>query len=193
VADTVSPAGLILFHGAGGDREHHTFLALEAELDLPVARINFPYRQKGPGRRPPDRVPRLLEAAVGAAAELSEAWGVDPGQLVLGGRSMGGRVASMAVADGLPAAGLVLLSYPLHPPGRPDKLRVEHLDRIRCPVLLVHGRRDPFGTVEELDDHLSVVPGPVETSWIDANHSPKVGLDAGIVATVAGWLRSLGS
>ena len=185
-----APGGLVLFHGAGGDREHRTFLALEAQLEIPVARINFPYRQKGPGRRPPDRMPRLIEAVTAAAAECSETWQVGPERLVLGGRSMGGRAASMAVAAGQPAAGLLLLSYPLHPPGKPDKLRVEHFDQITCPVLVIHGTRDPFGTVDELTHHLAAIPAPVEVSWIGANHDPK-GHDDHIVATVNYWSRQL--
>jgi hypothetical protein len=183
-------SGLVLFHGAGGDRDHHTFLALEAGLGIPVARVNFPYRQKGPGRRPPDRMPRLVEAVVEAAAGWSRAWQVDPRRLVLGGRSMGGRVASMAIAAGQPASGLLLLSYPLHPPGNPGKLRVEHFGQISCPVLLIHGTRDPFGTPDELGQHLPSIPSPVEVSWIEANHDPR-GHDDQIVAATRRWLAGL--
>lgn len=186
----MSARGLVLFHGAGGDRDHPTFLALEAGVDTPVARINFPYRQKGPGRRPPDRMPKLIDAVRRAVEEHSEAWDADPEHLVIGGRSMGGRAASMAIAEGLSVAGLLLLSYPLHPPGKPEKLRVEHLDRITCPTLLIQGTRDPFGKPDEFAAHLPSIAGPVVEEWIDGNHSPK-GHDDHIVATVGAWLSGL--
>lgn len=184
---TVPIGGLILFHGAGGDRNHPTFLALEDALDIPVARVDFPYRRKGPGRRPPDRMPKLVAAVNEAAEEWAEAWDTTPDRLVLGGRSMGGRAASVAVAEGRTAAGLIWLSYPLHPPRQPDKLRVDHFPLVTCPVLIIQGRRDPFGTPEEFATHLPALEGPLTESWIDANHDPK-GHDDHIVATVTGWL-----
>ena len=187
-----APAGLLLFHGAGGDRNHRLFLELENGLDLPVARVDFPYRRKGPGRRPPDRMPKLVLAIAEAVDEHATAWGVDPAALVLGGRSMGGRAASMAVAEGLPAAGLLLLSYPLHPPGKPEKLRVEHFGDVTCPVLVVQGRRDPFGNESELDVHLRAMAGPVRLEWVDGNHDPKPSNDPAILAAVANWMRELG-
>ncbi len=127
--------GLVLFHGAGGDRDHPLFVALEHDVGTPVARIDFPYRRKGPGRRPPDRMPKLIEAVDLATAESAELWGVETSDLVIGGRSMGGRAASLAVAEGLAVGGLLLLSYPLHPPGKPDRLRTEHFAALDVPVL----------------------------------------------------------
>lgn len=182
--------GLVLFHGAGGDRDHVTFLALEAGLDEPVARINFPYRQKGPGRRPPDRMPKLIDAVRRAVDDAAAEWSIDPAQLIVGGRSMGGRAASMAIAEGLEVGGLLLLSYPLHPPGKPEKLRVEHFGAITCPTLLIQGTRDPFGRPEEFEQHLPSLGGPLEQEWIDANHDPK-GHDDHILEVVSGWLSSL--
>ncbi len=186
--------GLILFHGAGGDRDHALFLALEAALDIPVARINCPYRQKGPGRRPPDRMPKLLDAVNEAVSGSAEAWGVAPSDIALGGRSMGGRAASIAVAEGLESAGLVLLSYPLHPPGKPEKLRVDHFPQIDVPVLLVQGDRDPFGKPDEFKDHLSAIPGAVNECWLTgprSAHDPK-GREDEIVPVVVDWLNALG-
>ena len=182
--------GLILFHGAGGDRDHPTFLALEGGLSVPVARINFPYRQKGPGRRPPDRMPKLIQSVNEAMSEWSATWGLEPSDIVVGGRSMGGRAASMALADGMKAGGLLLLSYPLHPPGKPDKLRVDHFPAIDCPALLIQGRRDPFGTPDEFAQQLPTLTGPLTERWLDANHSPAK-FDDEIVATVAHWLTGL--
>jgi len=91
-------------------------------------------------------------------------------RLVLGGRSMGGRICSMLAADEtdpVPALGLALLGYPLHPPGKPDRLRVEHFPRLTMPVLFVSGTRDPFATPEELQHHAQAVKGPVTYSWIE--------------------------
>ncbi len=188
----VAPAGVLLFHGAGGDRDHRLFLALEAALPLPVARCNFPYRDKGPGRRPPDRMPKLLESVGAHASRCSEEWGVPPEALVLGGRSLGGRAASLAVADGLPAAGLLLLSYPLHPPGKPESLRTEHFGRLHLPVLLVQGGSDPFGKKAEFDAHTPALPGPFDQVWLDkTGHDPAAKHDATIVAAVGGWLQRL--
>jgi predicted alpha/beta-hydrolase family hydrolase len=182
--------GLVLFHGAGGDRDHRLFLRLESELGIPVARCNFAYRQKGPGRRPPDRMPKLIQTIRERAAELAEGWGVSPFSLVFGGRSMGGRAASMAIAEGLPAAGLVLMSYPLHPPGKPEALRVEHLPDVTVPGLLVQGTRDPFGTPGEFATSLTqTYGGPLRELWLEgAGHDPKPAFDDAVVAAVADWI-----
>jgi predicted alpha/beta-hydrolase family hydrolase len=178
--------GLLLTHGAGGGADHPTLLALEVGLDLPVRRMEFPYRRAG--RRAPDRMPRLVESVVAEATAFADELGIAPDELVLGGRSMGGRACSMAVAEGLPAAGLVLLSYPLHPPGKPDKLRVEHFGAIGCPVLVVQGDKDPFGRPDELDAHLPAIAGPTEVVWlVGAGHDPKRRHDE-IVAAVQRWL-----
>jgi uncharacterized protein len=190
----VTPAGLLLFHGAGGDRDHRLFTHLEAALDLPVGRCNFPYREKGPGRRPPDAMPKLIESIRDRVGQHSEAWGVDPDHLILGGRSMGGRAASMAVADGLGAAGLVLLSYPLHPPGKPDKLRTEHFGELRLPVLLVQGQSDPFGKKQEFDLHTGAIRGPLTEVWLDkTGHDPKEKHDEAITTAVRSWIATLGA
>ena len=85
---------------------------------------------------------------------------------------MGGRICSLAVADGLPAAGLVLISYPLHPPGRPERLRIEHLPALEVPCLFISGTRDSFGTPEELEQHTKVIPGDV-TPRVDRGQGPR--------------------
>lgn len=104
---------------------------------------------------------------------------------------MGGRMCSMAVAQGLPAAGLVLLSYPLHPPGKPDRLRTDHFVDITVPCLFVSGTRDPFGTPDEFAEAVTAIPGPVDFVWLDGQrHDPK-GCDETIVATIRDWLESL--
>ncbi len=184
----MKPKALLLAPGAGGDRTHHTLVAIaEALAPMPVTRMDFPYRQAG--RRAPDRAPVLLEAVrTEAAATVSEAR-CRPGSLALGGRSMGGRICSMAVADGLKAAALVLLSYPLHPPGKPEKLRIEHFERIEVPCLFISGTKDQFAMPEELERHSAAIAGPVTHVWIDGQgHDPR-NRDDLIATTVRQWLR----
>jgi predicted alpha/beta-hydrolase family hydrolase len=190
----MSAAGLLLFHGAGGHRDHRVFLALEAALSVepvvPVRRIDFAYRAKGP-RQPPSRVPGLITEVIDAATAWAEELGVGTDRLVLGGRSLGGRVASMAIAEGFPAAGLVLLSYPLHPPGKPEKLRIEHLPAVAVPTIAVSGDRDPFGRPDELAAHLAAIAGPTELVALPGDgHDPKKNDDL-LVRSVTDWVRSL--
>lgn len=190
---TTGPAGLLLTPGAGADRDHHTLVTVEEKLaaawpPLPVRRVDFPYRIAG--RRMPDRPPvavaHLVEEATAWAAEL----GVPTGSLLLGGRSFGGRMCSMAVAEGLPAAGLVLLSYPLHPPGKPDKLRVAHFGGLGVPVLFVSGTTDPFATPDELAEHVAAIPGPVTVVHLPGAHDLR-GRDADVAQAVADWVAGL--
>ncbi|MBA2281320.1 MAG: dienelactone hydrolase family protein [Acidimicrobiia bacterium] len=182
-----APGALLLAPGAGSSRDHPTLTGVErAVAPLPVGRMDFPYRKAG--RRAPDRAPVLLEAVREEAAALVAATRVAPEALLLGGRSMGGRMCSMVVADGLPAAGLVLLSYPLHPPGRPDKLRIEHLPALDVPVLFVSGTNDPFATPDELVEHAGAIRGPVTFVWVEgAGHEWKR-RDDEIAAVVAAWI-----
>jgi len=187
---TDGPGGLLLTPGAGSGREHHTLVAIEdAVRPLPVARVDFPYRKEG--RRAPDRAPKLIASLVADAGDLATSIGADPRNLVLGGRSMGGRMCSMAVAEGLPAAGLVLLSYPLHPPTKPDRLRVEHLPAIEVPCLFVSGTRDPFGTPDELHEAAATISGPVTHHWIEGGRHDMKSADDEICRAVTSWLATL--
>ncbi len=184
------PAGLLLTPGAGSGADHHTLVAVEeAVTPLPVARVDFPYRKEG--RKAPDRPPKLVASVVADATAFAATLGVDTGRLVLGGRSMGGRMCSMAVAEGLPAAGLVLISYPLHPPGKPDRLRIEHLPRVEVPCLFVTGTRDPFGTPDELAEHAAAIAGPVSHHWIEGGRHDLKGSDPEIATAVSTWLAQL--
>jgi len=158
---------VLLAHGAGADMHAKGLTTIAdalAEAKIPSLRFDFPYRTAG--RRAPDRAP-VLEAAVReAAAELARLAKVPPARLVLGGRSMGGRICSMVAAvDG--ALGLVLVSYPLHPPGRAAQLRVDHFPRLGMPALFVSGTRDAFGTPAELKRHAKKVKGTVSFHWVD--------------------------
>jgi predicted alpha/beta-hydrolase family hydrolase len=189
------PGALLLTPGAGSGRNHPTLVGIEqAVAPLPVARIDFPYRREG--RRAPDRAPKLIACIVEEAAALVADAHVKPGRLVLGGRSMGGRMCSLAVGEGLPAAGLVLLSYPLHPPGKPEALRVDHFGALDLPCLFVSGTKDPFGSPAELEAHTAAIPGPVTYVWIEgAGHEVKnIKSDprqTRVIEAVAGWLKSL--
>ena len=188
--ELTAPAGLLLTHGAGGGADQHTLVALEDGLGLPVRRIEFVYRQQG--RRFPDRAPKLIAEVRSEAETFASDLGATTAQLVLGGRSMGGRMCSMAVAEGLTAAGLVLLSYPLHPPRKPDKLRVDHFGGIEVPALFVSGDRDPFGTPEEFAAHLGTIAGRVTVHWLAGQgHDPKPRTDAETVISVADFLAGL--
>jgi predicted alpha/beta-hydrolase family hydrolase len=183
---------LLLFPGAGSSASHPSLVAIEqAVAPLPTTRADFPYRREG--RRAPDRAPKLLACVLEEAARLAERAGVPAKALVLGGRSMGGRICSMAVADGLPAAGLVLISYPLHPPGRPDRLRIEHLPELDLPCLFVSGTRDAFGTPAELEAHTKAIPGPVDHVWIEGKGHDLKGADSEVAAAVSSWVRALGT
>lgn len=170
---------------------HHTLVALEEGLELPVRRVNFPYRQRE-GRRAPDRSPVLIQAVRDAARELATELGVEPEQLALGGRSMGGRMCTMAVAEGWPAAGLVLLSYPLHPPGKPDRLRTDHFPALKAPCLFLSGDRDPFGSPDELTSAVTAIQGPVTVRWLEGGRHDMPNRDGDIVAEVGSWLAHPG-
>jgi predicted alpha/beta-hydrolase family hydrolase len=192
------PAALLLTPGAGADRTHHTLVAIENAVKprrgepasgLKVGRVDFPYRKAG--KVAPDKAPAAVAHLGREAAKLVKRAGCAPDQLVLGGRSYGGRMCSMAVAEGLPAAGLVLLSYPLHPPGKPDNLRVEHFPQLHVPVLFVSGEKDPFGSPDEFATHIRAIPGPVTQVWLKGGHDPR-NQDDTIATTVKDWLDSLG-
>lgn len=185
-----APSALLLAHGAGGDSSHRLLVALGEQLDLPVWRMDFNYRQEG--RRFPDRAPKLINDLLAEVPIASEALGVAPECMAFGGRSMGGRIASMAIAQGLAAVGLVALSYPLHPVGKPDRLRVEHFPHLKVPTLFVNGDRDPFGTPEEFSSHIGAIAGPTEVHWLEGEgHDPKARCDQEIIAVVSQFLAAL--
>lgn len=185
-----SSNALLLFPGAGSASDHPSLLAIEAAVaPMRCARADFPYRKAG--RKAPDRAPVLLQTVRDEAAALAA---TGHGPLVLGGRSMGGRMCSLAVgdeADPLPAAGLVLISYPLHPPGRPDSLRVEHFPRLHLPCLFVSGTKDTFGTPDELTRWTATIPGPVTHHWVQGKGHDLKNADAEVAHVVAAWVGAL--
>ena len=180
----------LLFPGAGSSAEHPSLVGIEAALaPQPVHRRDFPYRREG--RRAPDRAPKLLACVVEEAGLIAEAAKVAPKRIVLGGRSMGGRICSMAVADGLPAAALVLIAYPLHPPGKPERLRIEHLSQIAVPCLFISGTKDPFGTPAELERHTEAIAGPVTHVRVEGKGHDLKGQEQLLATTVAAWILDL--
>ena len=183
---------LLLTPGASAGRDQPALVAIEAAvapLGVAVERMDFPYRLAG--RRAPDKPAVMIEAVRRGAAALASSAGVAGDRVLLGGRSMGGRMCSMAAAEGLPAAGLVLVSYPLHPPGRRDKMRTEHFPDLRVPCLFVSGTRDAFGSPDELTAAAGAIPGPVCREWIDGGDHGLRGRDAATAAIVADWIRGL--
>jgi hypothetical protein len=180
---------LLLTPGAGADRNQSALVAIDEAVSadgVAVDRIDFPYRKAG--RKAPDRAPVLVASVVEAAAALAARAGVAPASVALGGRSMGGRMCSMAVAEGLPAAALVLVSYPLHPPGKPDKLRIAHFGALELPCLFISGTKDAFGTPEELEAATRAIPGPVTHEWVEGGSHGLKGADARVAEVVRSWV-----
>ncbi len=180
---------LLLAPGAGAGRAHSALVAVDSavsKVGITVERMDFPYRRAG--RKTPDRQPALLASVQEAAISLASRAGVDQPEVALGGRSMGGRICSIALAEGLPAAALVLISYPLHPPGRRESLRDQHFPQIPVPCLFVSGTRDAFASPVELERASAPVGGEVTHRWIDGADHGMRGRDVEVAAAVSGWL-----
>ena len=186
------PAGLVLTPGAGAGSDQPSLVAIEEALapdGVRVARVDFPYRLAG--RKAPDRPVVLLTTVIEATDALATELGVDGTRIAVGGRSMGGRMCSMAVADGMAAAALVLVSYPLHPPGKPDRLRTEHFGAITVPCLFVSGTRDSFGSQSELESATAAIAGPVTHVWIEGGDHGLRRKDAQVAQHVRDWFLKL--
>jgi predicted alpha/beta-hydrolase family hydrolase len=202
--EPAAPLTLVLAHGAGAPQTSAfmvDFAQALAHRGFPTVTFNFPYMEEG--RRLPDRSSTLEACFRAVVAAVRQRPDAGAGRLVIGGKSLGGRMASHVAAARLDdLAGLVLLGYPLHPPGQALKLRAEHLARIREPMLFVQGARDAFGTPEELSPILAPLGPTVRVHVVaDGDHSfkvPKRGpvpqpqVFARVQDEVAGWLRGLG-
>jgi len=160
-----SPSGdsLILTHGAGGNAKMALLVAMAeafAGAGFTVLRCNLPFRQSRPFGPPrlgdSERDREGLKNAIAAMKKIV------PGRVFLGGQSYGGRQASMLLADEPIADSLILFSYPLHPPGKADQLRTQHLPNLHVPTLFVEGTRDPFATIEEIEAARKLVPAKTE-------------------------------
>jgi len=179
-------AVFVCAHGAGGHKDDRGMLALAQALGgagLDVVRFNFPYRDRG--SKLPDPMPVLKESIAATAARVRGGK-----KLILGGRSMGGRAASMLAADGFECDGLLLLAYPLHPAGKPEKLRDAHLPQIRVPVLCFNGTRDALcrrDLMEKVLERLSW-----QMHWLEgAGHSFRVRDYKEIAQVSRDWLSRL--
>jgi predicted alpha/beta-hydrolase family hydrolase len=200
-ADTRAAATLILAHGAGAGQQSAFIVGFArgiAALGIDVVTFDFPYITQR--RRIPDRGP-ALEACYRAVIEAVRRE-IESGRrfLFVGGKSMGGRIATQVAAGDVPVAGLVLLGYPLHPPGRPAVLRAAHLPAIGRPMLFVQGSRDNFGTPAELNPILAgLSPPPTLHVVAGGDHSLKVSRDSQVQAavyddvqrTIVRWMQSV--
>ncbi|HHX8584615.1 TPA: alpha/beta fold hydrolase [Vibrio diabolicus] len=161
----------IFAHGAGAGMEHDFMAAVAkglVEQGIRVVRFNFPYmikRAEDGKNRPPDRAPKLLEAYEEVIAHFTSQ------PIVIGGKSMGGRMSSLLAENEL-VAGIACLGFPFHPPGKPEKFKGDHLANIEKPTLILQGERDTFGKREEFDDF--VLSSQVKVSFLpDGDHSFK--------------------
>jgi uncharacterized protein len=164
--------GVLLAHGAGTGQDHPLVAGLAgalADAGLTVVTFNYPFTEAG--RRRPDPAARLLEVH---ASVLDWVIGEIRPRVVMGGRSMGGRMATMLAAEGAAAEGLVLYAYPLHPAGRPDRLRIDHLPAIRAPMLFFQGSRDALSTPDLFDRHVRSLPGATVIDLEGADHSFRI-------------------
>ena len=173
-----SPTTIVLAHGAGAGMDTPFMNEIAAGLGqrgLHVVRFEFSYMQRARAqgkRKPPDRMPKLRETYHDVVGQLSA------GRIVVGGKSMGGRVASM-VADELSVDGLVCLGYPFHPPGKPDALRTSHLEQLTTPTLIIQGSRDPFGTRSQVEGY--ALSARIDLCWLeDGDHSFKPRVKSGL-------------
>lgn len=158
------PAGVVLLtHGAGGDRDSPLLIAVcdqWARRGWLAVRYNLPYRRRRPKGPPPGSA---TADRAGIAQAIAVAGRLHDGPVIAGGHSYGGRLTSMVVAEQPGAVDeLTLFSYPLHPPGRPDRLRAEHFPAITVPTVFTHGSSDPFGSIDELRAAAALIAAPTE-------------------------------
>ena len=198
--DVVEGTVFVCAHGAGGNMldgsMQKTAKALVAR-GVSFVRFNFLYKEKKSGR--PDPMPKLHACYTAVVGHVRRE--LAPRRIVIGGRSMGGRAASMMAAEGFDCDGLLLYAYPLHPPGQPEKLRDAHLPSITVPVLCFNGTRDPFCTPLLMDRALTTVTTDWQMEWIEgADHSFHVLKSSGrtdaqvideIADSSASWIRAL--
>ena len=185
--------GLVLFPGAGSDAQHSALVAIEnAVAPLPTLRVDFPYRLAG--KKFPDRAPVLIECVNSAVHESATQLQCSTNQLVIGGRSMGGRMCTMAASeevDPLDVLGVACIGYPLHPPKKPKQLRTEHFGNLHNPLLFISGTRDEFGTPEELELAWNLLPNRPIVQMIEKGRHELRGADAQVADFVAQWLQNL--
>lgn len=184
---------LVLFPGSGSGADHPSLRAIEDHLaPLPTFRRDFDYRKAG--KSFPDRTPVLLAAVRREVTAIAESLGCATSDLVIGGRSMGGRMCSMAASDDndpLPVAGVVCMSYPLHPPKKPESLRTEHFLRLAVPMLFISGTKDEFGSPTELESAFALLPRRPSVRWMDGARHDLARRDADVARAIEEWLAAL--
>jgi len=195
-------ACLVLAHGAGAGQRHPFMVTVGrglAERGIDVVTFDFPYMAQK--RRVPDKAPVLEACFRETVAEARQRVGPDR-RLFVGGKSLGGRMATHLAAEGLAELqGVVLLGYPLHPPGKPEQPRVAHLPRITVPVLIVQGERDAFGTPDEVKPAFASLGARATLHVVEGgDHSLRVPRSAavsqqdvynGVLDAIAGWVQSV--
>lgn len=160
---------VLLAHGAGTDQHHRMIVGIaEALAQRAVRVVTFNYRYTEAGKRRPDRAEVLMECHRAVADRMRVEFGPD---LVLAGRSMGGRMATMLAAEGYPCRAVVCYAYPLHPAGKPDKLRIDHLGAVTVPMLFFQGSRDALSRGELFDQHVRPLPMATVVDMEGADHS----------------------
>jgi predicted alpha/beta-hydrolase family hydrolase len=186
--DRIGAAGLVLTHVAGGNCTAPLLVAAAMAFSaagLHVLRCDLPFRQRRP-KGPPSPAGAAADRA-GLRAAVAALRAIVPGGVILGGQSYGGRQATLLAADEPELArALLLFSYPLHPPGKPERLRTEHFPRVKIPALFVHGTADPFGLIAELRRAVALIPAPTRVLPVErAGHDLRRGrfdLDAVVAA-----------
>ena len=185
--------GLVLFPGAGSSSQHSALIAIEqAVVPLPTLRVDFPYRMAG--KKFPDKAPELVASIKDAVRAFAAQLRCETSSIVIGGRSMGGRMCTMAASDEvdpLAVLGVVCIGYPLHPPKKPKQLRTAHFGNLRTPLLFVSGTRDEFGTPEELATAWKLLPSEPSVQMIENGRHELRGADVQVGALVAQWLQNL--
>ena len=184
-------AGLVLTPGAGAGRDHSGLVAIDravTPLGITVERVEFPGHAAG--KRGADPAGVCIQTVRDATSALAQRLSVQTSRVAIGGRSFGGRMCSLAAAEGFDVAALVLVSYPLHPPGRPERLRTAHFPDLHLPCLFVSGRRDAFATPDELDRETAAIPGAVTRVFVEGDHSLRKS-EPEVADVVAGWLADL--
>lgn len=187
--------GIVLAHGAGTDQDHPFMVMLRdglAAAGYRVLTFNYPYSERGSRR--PDPEARLIECHRAVADRLAGT--VD--RVFLAGRSMGGRMGLYLAAEGWPAAGVILYAYPLHPAGRPERLRIDRFGAVRCPMLFFQGTRDALARMDLFERHVVPLPDVTVEILEGAGHSPRGGgwtpettADRLVLGT-ARWISGLG-
>jgi uncharacterized protein len=182
---------VLLTPGAGSSSTHSCLIAIngalmasgaDAGVAMLVHRMDFPHKLA--------RAPICIAAIRETVRELMDTHGFTPDEIVLGGRSMGGRMCSMAIAEGFSVGALFCVSYPLHPPTKPDRLRVAHFPQVNVDTLFISGTRDAFGSPAEFAEHTPALAGRFEHQWIDGGDHGLAKHESVVAATVAKWVIS---